>query len=129
MKSAIAILLMLVASASYSQTFYCSSLENTTKKVDRFDILQAYSGQPVLVGNTWLAACMYEADHPETKAAFINMIGVNPASAVAMARSSALVDRGIRITRNMESCLIANAPAVGYSTMQLGSGGGIKPCF
>jgi hypothetical protein len=128
MKRHLAILLMLVASVAQSQTFYCSSLEST-KKVDRFDILQAYSGQPVLVGNTWLAACMYEADHPETKAAFINLIGVNPASAVAMARSSSLVDRGIRITRNMESCLIANAPAVGYSTMQLGSGGGIKPCF
>lgn len=128
MKQHLAILLMLVASVVHSQTFYCSAIESI-KKVDRFDILQAYSGQPVLVGNTWLAACMYEADHPETKAAFINLIGVNPASAAAMAKSSSLVDRGIRITRNMESCLVANAPAVGYSTMQLGSDGGVKPCF
>lgn len=97
-------------------------------KVERFDVLQAYSGQPVLVGPTWLTACMLDPAHPDTRAAFGGLIGINPDSAAAMARSTGLVDRGIRMTRDMPSCLTDNAPAVGYSSFSL-TGQGVKPCF
>ncbi len=97
-------------------------------RIERFDVLQAYSGQPVLVGSTWLTACMLDPAHPDTRAAFGGLIGINPDGAAAMARSTGLVDRGIRMTRDMPSCLSENAPAVGYSSMPL-AGQGVKPCF
>lgn len=97
-------------------------------RIERFDVLQAYSGQPVLVGSTWLTACMLDPAHPDTRAAFGGLIGINPDSAAAMARSTGLVDRGIRITRDMPSCLSENAPAVGYSSMPV-AGQGVKQCF
>ena len=97
-------------------------------RIERFDVLQAYSGQPVLVGSTWLTACMLDPAHPDTRAAFGGLIGINPDSAAAMARSTGLVDRGIRLTRDMQACLSENAPAVGYSAIPL-AGQGVKPCF
>lgn len=97
-------------------------------KVERFDLLQAYAGQPVLVGSTWLTACMLDPTHPDTRAAFSGLIGLNPESAAAMARSTGLVDRGIRITRDMSTCLADNAPAVGYSAIPITSNT-VKPCF
>lgn len=97
-------------------------------RIERFDVLQAYSGQPVLVGSTWLTACMLDPAHPDTRAAFSGLIGINPDSTAAMARSTGLVDRGIRLARDMQTCLSENAPAVGYSSLPL-AGQGIKPCF
>ena len=97
-------------------------------RIERFDVLQAYSGQPVLVGSTWLTACMLDPAHPDTRSAFGGLIGINPESTAAMARSTGLVDRGIRITRDMPGCLAENAPAVGYSSIPL-AGQGVKPCF
>lgn len=97
-------------------------------KIDRFDVLQAFSGQPVLVGPTWLTACMLDPTHPDTRAAFAGLIGINPESAAAMARSTGLIDRGIRITRSMSVCLAENAPAVGYSAIPI-AGPGVKACF
>lgn len=100
----------------------------TRYKVERFDVLQAYSGQPVLVGSTWLTACMLEPHHPDTRAAFGGLIGLNPDASAAMARSTGLVDRGIRITRDMTACITDNAPAVGYSAISI-AGQGVRPCF
>lgn len=97
-------------------------------RIERFDVLQAYSGQPVLVGSTWLTACMLDPAHPDTRSAFGSLIGINPDSAAAMARSTGLVDRGIRLVRDMQGCLADNAPAVGYSAIPL-AGQGVKPCF
>jgi hypothetical protein len=98
-------------------------------KIERFDVLQAYSGQPVLVGSTWLTACLTDPSHLDTRAAFAGLIGVNPESSAAMARSTGLVDRGIRLTRDMKMCLIENAPAVGYTSIPFSADGGVKPCF
>ena len=136
------------ASAS-ADNFYCSNtsrvqiaqLEDGTEaagatgtrrparhKVERFDVLQAYSGQPVLVGSTWLTACMLDPQHPDTRAAFSGLLGLNPESTAAMARSTGLVDRGIRLTRDMSMCLAENAPAIGYSSLPILTKG-VKPCF
>jgi|GEM_PF-4075067 len=100
----------------------------TKNRIERFDVLQAYSGQPVLVGSTWLTACMLDPAHPDTRSAFGSLIGINPDSAAAMAKSTGLVDRGIRLVRDMQTCLADNAPAVGYSAIPL-AGQGVKPCF
>ena len=146
-----AITLALLATSAHAAQFWCSNTsqieiaqkqdefglasvgegKNARKgryKVERFDVLQAYSGQPVLVGSTWLTACLADPIHPDTRAAFAGLIGVNPEASAAMARSTGLVDRGIRLTRNMKMCLVENAPAVGYSSIPM-SGEGVKPCF
>lgn len=150
MKFALVIAALMLTTATHSADFWCSntsqiqiaqkqgdfelaSVENKPQrrsrhKVERFDVLQAYSGQPVLVGSTWLTACLAEPSHPDTRAAFAGLLGVNPESSAAMARSTGLVDRGIRLTRDMKMCLIENAPAVGYSSIPLFSEG-VKPCF
>jgi hypothetical protein len=142
----------LVCAAAHGADFYCSNTSRVQitqlddgfetaavtghhknrgpykSKVDRFDVMQAYSGQPVLVGATWLTACMLDPAHPDTRNAFGGLIGINPESAATMARSSGLVDRGIRITRSMSMCLAENAPAVGYSAIPI-TATGVKPCF
>lgn len=150
--AALALAACLCAAAATASDFYCSNTSRIqiaqtedgyeaaaatgTKnarrgarhKVERFDVLQAYSGQPVLVGSTWLTACMMDPAHPDTRSAFGGLIGLNPDSAANMAKSTGLVDRGIRLTRDMHSCLTDNAPAVGYSSLPIG-GQGVKPCF
>jgi hypothetical protein len=97
-------------------------------KIDRYDVLQAYRGQPVLVGPTWLIACMVDPKHPDSKAAFSGLIGIRPETSAKLARGAGLVDRGIRLTHDMSMCLIENAPAVGYSAIPLETRG-VKPCF
>lgn len=142
----------LLSAAAAAADFYCSSTRRvqiaqlddgwdaagataasksdrrTRQRIERFDVLQAYSGQPVLVGPTWLTACMLDPAHPDTRIAFGGLIGINPEAAAAMARSTGLVDRGIRITRDMTACLTDNAPAVGYSAIPIAAQG-VKPCF
>lgn len=86
------------------------------RRVDRLDLMQAYAGQPVLIGNTWLLAVMLPANHPDTKAAFAQL-GLSAEAAERMANGAGLVDRGIRVVQSPAQViekLAANAPAVGY---------------
>jgi hypothetical protein len=116
------------ADASSAASSIRKSARVSKHKVDRFDVLQAYSGQPVLVGSTWLTACLLDPRHPDTQMAFASLIGVNAEAAAAMARGSGLVDRGLSLTRDMAVCLTDNAPAVGYSSISI-TRQGVKPCF
>jgi hypothetical protein len=148
----ISLILILSTAAAFAAEFYCSSTprirvaqlgesvevaaatgsaKNARRgryRLERFDVLQAYSGQPVLLGHTWLTACMMPPTHPDTRNAFASLVGVSPDASAAMANATGLVDRGIRITLDMKSCLADNAPAVGYSSTPIDSEG-IKLCF
>lgn len=85
-------------------------------RIDRLDLIQAYSGQPVLLGGTWLLAVMLPASHPDTRAAFADL-GLHPEAAERMASGTGLIDRGIRIVQTPDQMIHKvgiNPPAVGY---------------
>ena len=99
-------------------------------KIDRADLLQAYAGQPVLLGHTWLLAVMLPANHPDTRQAF-GELGISAETAERMAAGTGLVDRGIRVVQTPEQLIAkvsANPPAVGYTSFFVG-GRDVAPCF
>lgn len=99
-------------------------------RIAKSDLVQAYSGQPVLISYTWLLAVMLPANHPDTRQAFADL-GLNPQAAERMANSAALVDRGIRVVQTpeqMQAKVAANPPAVGYSSFFIG-GRDVASCF
>lgn len=100
------------------------------RQIDRLDLVQAYSGQPVLLGSTWLLAVMLPASHPDTRQAF-GELGLNPEATERMASGAGLIDRGIRIVQTPEQLankLATNPPAVGYAGFFSG-GRDVAPCF
>lgn len=115
--------------------FVCNSAKY---RVTKFDLVQAYSGQPVLINRTWLSAVMLPSDHPDTVAAF-NSFGISsngsplisPQAAERMAADSGLVDRGIRVVQTpaqLVAKVSTSQPAVGYSSFFTG-GRDVSPCF
>lgn len=100
------------------------------RAIERTDLLQAYSGQPVLLGSTWLLAVMLPASHPDSRAAFAEL-GLSAEAAERMASPNNLVDRGIRVVQTPEQMLNkvgVNPPAVGYAGFFVG-GRDVAPCF
>ena len=99
-------------------------------KIDRADLMQAYSGQPVLLGHTWLLAVMLPANHPDTRQAF-GELGISAEAAERMASGAGLVDRGIRVVQTpaqMVDKVSSNPPAVGYTGFFSG-GRDVALCF
>jgi hypothetical protein len=99
-------------------------------RITKSDLVQAYSGQPVLISYTWLLAVMLPATHPDSRQAFADL-GLNPVAAERMANSANLVDRGIRIVQTpdqMIAKIAANPPAVGYSSFFVGARD-VASCF
>ena len=100
------------------------------RQVDRTDLIQAYSGQPVLMGHTWLLAVMLPASHPDTRAAFADL-GLSPEAAERMASGTGLIDRGIRVVQTPDQMIHKvgiNPPAVGYSSVFFGARD-VASCF
>jgi hypothetical protein len=98
--------------------------------IDRLDLIQAFGGQPVLIGRQWLLVVMLPANHPDTRAAFAEL-GVSPEAAERMASDTGLVDRGIRVVQTQAQLIdkvAANPPAVGYTSFFIG-GRDVAPCF
>ncbi len=133
-----ALLAAALVTPAHSIDWVCSVKKTTRKqsertaprKVERYDLQQAYTGQPVLLGNTWLLAVMLPADHPTSKDAFAQ-IGVSPEAAQRLAEGTSLVDRGIRVVRTPEQMLTRianNPPAIGYVGFFPG-GEKLEPCF
>jgi hypothetical protein len=84
--------------------------------VDRGDLIQAYSGQPVLFGGTWLLAVMLPANHPDSRAAFADL-GLSAEAAERLSSPNNIVDRGIRVVQTPDQVIqkvAINPPAVGY---------------
>lgn len=99
-------------------------------RIDRLDLIQAYSGQPVLLNRQWLLVVMLPADHPDTRVAFAEL-GVSPQAAERMATDSGLVDRGIRVVQTPDQLInkvAINPPAVGFTSFFIG-GRDVAPCF
>ncbi len=100
------------------------------RRVDRTDLIQAYSGQPVLMGHTWLLAVMLPASHPDTRAAFAEL-GLSPEAAERMASGTGLIDRGVRVVQTPDQLInkvAINPPAVGYSSIFFGARD-VASCF
>lgn len=99
-------------------------------RIDRLDLIQAYSGQPVLMGGTWLLAVMLPTSHPDTRAAFGDL-GISPEASERMASAGALIDRGIRIVQTPDQMIQKvgiNPPAVGYVGF-FGGARDVASCF
>lgn len=142
-RSLAATALALFAAQAHATNWVCSggptatrAETNTTKKprgrtqIERVDLQQAYAGQPVLLGHTWLLAVMLPATHPDTRQAF-GELGISAEAAERMASGSGLVDRGIRVVQTpaqMLDKLANNPPAVGYTGFFTG-GRDVALCF
>ena len=99
-------------------------------RITRADLEQAYSGQPVLMGATWLMVYTLPADHPDARDALAEL-GVSPAAAERMAKSTGLVDRGIRLAKNTDDMVdkVSNShPSAGFVAYNPG-GSSVRPCF
>ena len=102
---------------------------NARQTASQLEIVQAYKGYPVLRDGAWVLAYMLPANHPDTKAAFLEL-GISPAEAQAMARNKT-VDRGIRIVKTPEelvAMVAKNPPAIGYASFFVGAKD-VAPCF
>lgn len=107
-----------------------SSKKPVRYRIDKVDLVQAYSGQPVLIGRQWLLVVMLPANHPDTKAAFAEL-GISPEAAERMASDTGLVDRGIRVVQTQDQLInkvSINPPSVGYTSFFIGSRD-VAPCF
>lgn len=125
-----------IAAAELPEGATASSAATGTKRrpalrrVDRTDLVQAYSGQPVLLGSTWLLAVMLPANHPDSRAAFADL-GLSAEAAERMASGTGLIDRGIRVVQTPDQLIQKvgiNPPAVGYSSIFFGARD-VASCF
>lgn len=97
-------------------------------KLSRIELINAYSGQSVLINGEWLIAIMFPANDPQTQLAF-NTLGISAQAAERLAKSNGLVDRNIRLATtptDMAFKLKDNAPAVGFGLVVIGDG--IEKC-
>lgn len=109
--------ILLVSSfGAYATDFVCNG------KANRYDLMDAYAGRPVLIGNAFVTAYILPSNHPDTIAAF-GELGLSPATAERLAKSSGLVDRYIKLTTpdQMLIKIEQTPPSVGY--MPLFTGG------
>lgn len=115
--------------AATSRRFATAGVRSRSR-ITRQDLEQAYSGQPVLMGSTWLMVYMLPSTSPETRDALADL-GVSPAAAERMAKSTGLVDRGIRLAKNQDDMVdkVANShPSAGYVSYPPGVSS-VRPCF
>jgi hypothetical protein len=97
-------------------------------KLSRIELINAYSGNPVLVNGNWLIALMLPVNDPSTQIAF-GYLGISAAAAERLAKTNGLVDRNIRLVAtptDMAFKLRDNSPAVGYGLVVVGDG--IEKC-
>ena len=106
----------------------------TRFKIDRFDIMQLYTGTPVIVGSSWLKGFVRSPSISESITAFTTLgLDANTATiAEKIARSSNFSDKGLRYV-NTEQEVIAGVaarhPSVGYVSNYVGGVLGVKDCF
>ena len=97
-------------------------------KANRYDLADVYTGKPVLIGNAFVTGYMLPSSHPDTIAAF-GELGLSPATAERIAKTSGLVDRYIKITTPEQILINVEqiSPSVGYVTLYL-NGRNAKIC-
>lgn len=102
---------------------------NSDLTLSKLQIIQAYSGQPVLLSSTWVMVFVLPANHPSSIT--LASIGVSPLAVERMTKSNGLIDRGIRLVQTEQEMLYrvsAIKPSVGY-VMYYTGGTNAKPCF
>ena len=103
-------------------------------KIDRLDIMQLYTGTPVIVGSTWLKGFVRSPNAQESTTAFLE-IGLDPNTSVVaekLARASNYSDKGLRYVNTEQEVILGVAtrsPSVGYVTNYVGGVPGVKDCF
>ena len=98
-------------------------------KLSRIDLINAYSGQSVLINGEWLIAVMFPSSDATTQIAF-SSLGISAQAAERLAKSNGLVDRNIRLATTPTDMIFKlkdNAPAVGYGLVVVGDG--IEKCY
>ena len=121
-------LLLLALSNAQATGWVCNVKKGV--RIERTDLVQAYSGQPVLLGRSWLMVVMLPASNIETRQAFAEL-GLSPEAAERMAADTSLVDRGIRVVNSPSQLLdkvVTSQPALGYSNFFTGTKN-VTPCF
>lgn len=137
MRCLVLVCALLFSPAAFALDWICSAgritadaVRGGNRAVHRFDLTQAYSGQPVLIGSAWLIAYMLPADHLASQLAFAQ-IALNAADAEKLARNHGYIDRGIRVVQSPEEMLArvgANHPSVGYVPL-FTYAPNVVPCF
>jgi hypothetical protein len=103
-------------------------------KIDRLDVMQLYTGTPVIIGSTWLKGFVLSPTAPESVTAFVGL-GLDPNTAVVaekLARVSSLSEKGLRLVSSEQEVILGVAnrhPSVGYVSNYLGGVPGVKDCF
>lgn len=115
--------------ANISNTNFDES-ENRTIEIQIIDLLNAYSGGTVFMGDRPLAACFFDRASSLTAVA-MSSIDVDPSSLASLSNSDAIVKSNIFPVRNekqMETCIAKNHPAIGFLA-EVVETDTIGPCF
>jgi len=94
------------------------------------DLIDAYSGQAILINGQRLSACFMPGNTPLSKQA-LDALGLNASTMQLLARRSAIVQSHLKMVTDeaeMLSCIERNFPAVGYLSREAQTGE-IVPCF
>jgi hypothetical protein len=103
-------------------------------KIDQIDVMQLYTGTPVIIGSTWLKGFVLPSNLDVSQTSFLN-IGMSPNTGVVaekLARASSYNDKGLRYVSTEHEVIMgvaARTPSVGYVNMFVGGFPGVKECF
>ncbi len=127
-KYVLALALSLGCTIASASDFICNLEGRNT--LSKYQLIQAYSGQPVLLSSTWVMVFILPSNHPSSIA--LTSLGLSPQAVERMTRSNGLVDRGIRLVQTEQELLSkvkSIKPSVGYVMYFVGGDGNVQPCF
>ena len=130
MKKLLAFLLLTFSTYSHAVTWICNSSIPPNFKLSKLELVRAYSGQPVLIGSTWLVVYTLPSSNLETIQA-MSELGLSPEVVEKLAYKQGLSDRGIRITNSsseMISKLNSSQPSAGFVFFFIGAPN-VSKCF
>lgn len=110
-KVIIALVLSFTILRSQAGFFIC----NIDEDISKFNVIQAYSGQPVLLNTGWVTVFALPSEHPSNY--ILASIGVSPSLVEQMAKPYGIIDRGIRIVKTEQEMIRqvnSTKPSVGY---------------
>ena len=120
----------IIAITTQDGTFKKEIIKSNFYKINRIDLVQAYSGQPVFLKDSWLTVVMLPTDTANTRTAY-SYLDLPYELAVKVTEYPSLVDLKIKIVQNEDELIWTVreiAPSVGYSTVYIGRQGP-ESCF
>jgi hypothetical protein len=94
------------------------------------DLIDAYSGQAILINGQRLSACFMPGNTPLSVQA-LDALGLKASTMQLQARKSAIVQSHLKMVNNeaeMLACIVRHYPAVGYLSRQTANEQ-VVPCF